>query len=653
MSEVKNRAVASLQISAEQILAESFERKEKVLTQKYDVVTDKAELSELQHRKRTEWEEALRRNRLDLRQWMRYAQFEWDQKEFERGRSIYERALTVDHSFVPLWIRYVQNELRAGNVNHARNILDRATETLPRVDKLWFTYVGLEEMLRNQAGCRQVFEKWLQWKPELHAWQAYIGFEQRHKQHQRARELYRRLVAERPDAENWTMWAQFEDSQKGDVRGVFTLAIDTMVASRGPNGIPEQLLLEFAKWEATQKEWDRARAIFKFGLQHLPPANAQKLRAGYVLLEKQYGTFDTLNWAILLHRKSLYEMRLATTPTNMDVWWDLISLVRESGSDAEVCETFERAIAVVPQDEVKTDLWRRYIYVWIRYAIHEEEMNRIDRAREVYELALKVIPHHLFSSAKLWNLCAQFEIRHGDETSARRILGRAIGRSGKPRIFKYYIAFELRLREIDRCRKLYELFIGKYPGLSQSWIDYATLEDEVGDTDRARAIYELAIQQPEMDALDKVWKSYADFEAGNEELEKARAVYERLAAKVSHAKVWIALAMLEIGDDVDDASVKKARQVFMRADRELVGANNQRVALYDARVQFETLYGNDETQAEISKAAPQPVEKRRERDDGTFEHYVDYVFPRSNEKASKLLANAKKWAAARNGGQTI
>lgn len=646
MSEVKNRAVAPLQISAEQILAEAFDRKEKVLTKSYDIVTDKAELRELQHRKRTEWEEALRRNRLDLRQWMRYAQFEWDQKEFERARSIFERALAVDHTFVPLWIRYIQNELRAGNVNHARNILDRATETLPKVDKLWFTYVGMEEMLNNLGGCRQVFEKWLQWKPELYAWTAYIGFESRHKYTQRARELYRRLVAERPDPENWVQWAKFEDVSQGDVRGVYTMAIDTLVSFRGPQAVPEMLLLEFAKWEASKKEWERARAIFKFGLKHLPPKSAHNLRAGYVLLEKQFGDADSLEWAICLHRRSLLEEELQDNPLSMDTWWDLIGLVQASGSAEETREAFERAVASVPKDTTKTDQWRRYIYIWLRYAIYEEEMGETNRAREVYEMALKTIPHHLFSSAKLWKSFAYFEIRQGDVNAARRIFGQAIGRSAKPKVYKDYILLELQLREIDRCRKLYELFIEKYPGLSKAWIDYASLEDELDDLDRARAVYELAIQQPEMDALDLVWKSYAEFEASNDDLDKARAVYDRLLERVSHAKVWIARAMLEIGENGENT--EDARQVFIRGDRELADNSSQRVSLYDARVQFERIYGTDETLRQIEQAAPQAVEKRRQLDDGSYENYVDYIFPNSTEKVSKLLANAKKWAASRD-----
>jgi crooked neck len=37
----------------------------------------------------------------------------------------------------------------------------------------------MEEMLANIAGCRQVFERWMEWQPDEQAWQTYINFELR------------------------------------------------------------------------------------------------------------------------------------------------------------------------------------------------------------------------------------------------------------------------------------------------------------------------------------------------------------------------------------------------------------------------------------------------------------------------------------------
>lgn len=48
---------------------------------------------------------------------------------------------------------------------------------------------------------------------------------------------------------------------------------------------------------------------------------------------------------------------------------------------------------------------------------------------------LKLIPHQKFSFAKIWLLAAQFEIRQLRLKEARLLLGEAIGRAPKDKVF--------------------------------------------------------------------------------------------------------------------------------------------------------------------------------------------------------------------------
>lgn len=59
----------------------------------------------------------------------------------------------------------------------------------------------------------------------------------------------------------------------------------------------------------------------------------------------------------------------------------------------------------------------------------------------------------------------------------------------------------------------------------------------MGDTERARAIYELAVAQPRLDMPELLWKAYIDFEISLGEAEKARQLYERLLERTHHVKV--------------------------------------------------------------------------------------------------------------------
>lgn len=58
---------------------------------------------------------------------------------------------------------------------------------------------------------------------------------------------------------------------------------------------------------------------------------------------------------------------------------------------------------------------------------------------------------------------------------------------------------ELQLREFDRCRMLYEKYLEFTPDNSLAWIKYAELENLLGDINRSRAIFGLAVKQPSLD----------------------------------------------------------------------------------------------------------------------------------------------------------
>ena len=94
-------------------------------------------------------------------------------------------------------------------------------------------------------------------------------------------------------------------------------------------------------------------------------------------------------------------------------------------------DTYERAIANGPMVNEKS-FWRRYIYLWINYALFEElEAEDYNRTRQVYQECLKMIPHQSFTFAKIWLLFANFEVRQKNLMGARKILGNSIGRCPK------------------------------------------------------------------------------------------------------------------------------------------------------------------------------------------------------------------------------
>ncbi|NXM65435.1 CRNL1 protein, partial [Serilophus lunatus] len=662
VAKVKNKAPAEVQITAEQLLREAKERELELLPPPpQQKITDVEELNDYKLRKRKTFEDNIRKNRTVISNWIKYAQWEESLKEIQRARSIYERALDVDYRNVTLWLKYAEMEMKNRQVNHARNIWDRAITTLPRVNQFWYKYTYMEEMLGNVAGSRQVFERWMEWQPEEQAWHSYINFELRYKEVDRARSIYERyilfctsffnqalLVVVHPDVKNWIKYARFEEKHSyfAHARKVYERAVEFF----GEEHMDEHLYVAFAKFEENQKEFERVRVIYKYALDRIPKQDAQNLFKNYTIFEKKFGDRRGIEDIIVSKRRFQYEEEVKANPHNYDAWFDYLRLV-ESDADADtVREVYERAIANVPPIQEKRH-WKRYIYLWINYALYEELEAKAKRTRQVYQACIELLPHKKFTFAKMWLLYAQFEIRQKNLPLARRALGTSIGKCPKNKLFKGYIELELQLREFDRCRKLYEKFLEFAPENCTSWIKFAELETILGDIDRARAIYELAIGQPRLDMPEVLWKSYIDFEIEQEEYEKTRNLYRRLLQRTQHVKVWISFAQFELSAGREER-LQRCRQIYEEANKAMRSCEEkeERVMLLESWRSFEEEFGTDSTKERIDKLMPEKIKKRRklQAEDGSdagWEEYYDYIFPEdtANQPNLKLLAMAKLW----------
>ncbi|KAH9848939.1 hypothetical protein C2E23DRAFT_888769 [Lenzites betulinus] len=449
---IKNRAPAAIQVTAEQLLRDAQERQESQFRAPKQRVEDFEELHEYRGRKREEFEKRIRQTRGSMKEWLQYANWEASQGEFPRARSVFERALDVDPRSVQLWLSYSEVELKSRNIQHARNLFDRAVTLLPRVDQLWYKYVYLEELLGNVPGARQVFERWMQWEPDDKAWQAYIKLEQRYDEQDRASAIFERWVAVRPEPRVWVKWGKFEE-ERGKLdkaREVFQTALEFFGDDEEQIEKAQAVFNAFAKMETRLKEYERARVIYKFALSRLPRSKSAALYAAYTKFEKQHGTRSTLESTVLGKRRIQYEEELSHDGRNYDVWFDYARLeegalrdLREEGSTGG-----------------EKRHWRRYIFLWLYYALFEEiETKDYERARQIYETAIRLVPHKQFTFAKLWITFARFEVRQLKLPAARKILGTAIGMCPKEALFKGYIQLEFDLREFDRVRTLYEKYL--------------------------------------------------------------------------------------------------------------------------------------------------------------------------------------------------
>lgn len=646
-SQIKNRAAAPVQITAEQIVREAAERVEPEVQRTKEVISDVHELEEYRLRKRKEFEDAIRTGRGRIGNFLKYAQFEATQGDYRRARSVFERALAIDARSPQLYAKYAEMEMSAGFVQHARNVLDRAVTLLPRNDALWLKFVHLEELLGNVAGARTVYQRWLEWTPGREAFQAFLRFELRYDELDRARAVCEDLVVCLPDAESWLVYARTED-QLGDVercRAVYERAL----AALGDGGLTEKFFLALGEFEERQKEDERAKVIYEYAMNTLKPTDAVRVQKRFVAFMKQRGSRASIEHVLLDKRAVQYETALAATPDAYDLWLDYARMFEETGDSSRVREVYERAIGTLPPLQTK-EAWSRYIFLYYFYAAFEELVARdAGRARQVLATALKVVPHAAFSFPELWIAAAELELRQHNLPAARKVFGHALGAAPDEAVFLRYFEIEYELLNFDRCRTILSKLVEHAPASCAAWLRYAAFETGLAELERARALYEIAVDMPSLDQPELLWKAYIDFEIAEAEPERAYALFERLLERTSHAKVFSAYARYA----ASAGDVARARQVFGRADEALkqAEAKDDRAALLSAWEAVEAEHGDDESRAAIAKRMPQKIKRRRKVLDGAgnevgWEEYVDFMFPDTAARQSnlKLLEAARLWA---------
>ncbi|EYU40013.1 hypothetical protein MIMGU_mgv11b022575mg [Erythranthe guttata] len=290
--------------------------------------------------------------------------------------------------------------------------------------------ITAEQILReaSQLQKRKEYEDLIRRAPEQEVWLSYIRFELRFNEIERARSIFERYVDCHPYVIAWMGLAEFE--------------------------------MEYGDIERARNCYERAVDKFEGDLEDLFALDHK-----FIPFEKGFED------AIYEKRRLEYEDGLRKNPLNYDIWFDYIRLVEEIGGDKQTMEDlYERAIANVPPSQEKR-YWRRYIYLWINYALYEE--------LEIPKIRI------------IWLMAAQFEVRQLNIGRARKILGSAIGMAPKDTIFTKYVEMELQLGNVKRCRKIYEKYLEWAPKNVRAWTKFAEFEDFLGETERAEAISEM------------------------------------------------------------------------------------------------------------------------------------------------------------------
>lgn len=547
------------------------------------------------------------------------------------------------------------------------------------------------------------------------------------------RALYERFTLDHLTLDSYLKYAKFE-TRYGTIplaRSVYERAQEELTEEEKSD---EAFYIAFAHFEERNKEYDRARCIYQFALDNLPKHRARDLYDKYVAFEKSYGDKEGIELVILSKRRFQYEEEIKAAASgkaggvyNYDIFFDYIRLEQDRlesiiaspnsavhtqqnilTQKSRIRELYERAVANIPLVMNEKKHWKRYIYLWIYWLVFEElSMGDVARVREIGDKLLggstnsgaTLIPHASFSFAKIWLHLAHFEVRQGDLTSARKRLGEGLGRchhlpQTKMKLFKGYLALELQLGALERVRTLYEKLVEYSPDRGDSWLDFAQFESRLAEHDRARALFELAVQQPSLDAPERVWKAYIEFELSCGAVDAVRALYLRLLDKTKHVKVWVSAAQFEAAQkeferaravfEKAEAYFKQSQATMADAERSaavgvggggfglsaapsalLLSLKEDRLALLQSWRDFERTHGDASHIQSVTAKLPQQLKKRKpiittdasgEEVTAGYEEYYDYIFPEESAKTAasgmQLMERAKMWSQKNNEDST-
>lgn len=354
----------------------------------------------------------------------------------------------------------------------------------------------------------------------------------------------------------------------------------------------------YGLWEASQKEFERARSVFERALDvdYRQPT-----------LWLKYADME-MKAKFVNHARNVWD-RAVTLHPRLDTFWFKYTYMEELvGAVDNARQVFERWMQWEPDDtawfsfikfemrqsqlERARALYERYIAqlptarAYLKYARWEEQNHQKALSRKLYERSLVEL-HPFERTEKLLTNFARFEERCKEFERARVVYQYAIsqastlsteekGNEEVTELKKEFIAFEKRhgnkaLIEdalVQQRREVYEdkLQANRYD--YDTWFDYIQLEEAEGvgngvmndNTERVRAVYARAKACVPLLKEKKYWRRYIFLwinhaiyeELAEKDLDGAAAVYQECLDKVvPHAdftfgKIWMMAAHLEV-----------------------------------------------------------------------------------------------------------
>ncbi|KAL9241345.1 hypothetical protein vseg_015467 [Gypsophila vaccaria] len=156
-------------------------------------------------------------------------------------------------------------------------------------------------------------------------------------------------------------------------------------------------------------------------------------------------------------------------------------------------------------------------FIWQCWAVLENEMGNVRRARELFDAATVADKRHIAA----WHGWAVLELKQGNLQKARNLLGKGIKYcGGNEYVYQTLALLEAKANRYEQARYLFRQATKCNPQSCASWLAWAQLEMQQENNRAARRLFEKAVQASPKNRF--AWHVWGMFEANCGRIDKAR-----------------------------------------------------------------------------------------------------------------------------------
>ncbi|KAI6227241.1 hypothetical protein M3Y95_00705900 [Aphelenchoides besseyi] len=495
-------------------------------------------------------------------------------KSFAYLCDAYERCLVFLNKMPRIWLDYCELMVRRGLITETRRVFDRAIRALPVTQhmRIWPKYIEFLTSHNIPETTIRVYRRYLKIYPA--ARESFVDFlKEIDKLDEAATELVI-LVNEDKDVSeqgktSFQLWSELCDLLSKNPNKIYSLNVERIIR-QGIYRYSDQvgiLWLSLAEFYLRKPNFERARDIYEEAMISV------KTVRDFALIFDAYAKFmeritsrqmDIVRKAsadqiehcefeleLLISRfEHLMERRplllnsvlLRQNPHNVREWINRIQLYE--GSLDQQIKTFEEAARTI-DPKIQTG---NFADLWIEVAKLIENANDVDRARHIFERAVRVSFTKVDELARIWCEYVQFQLKHGDYDSTVSLLKRATVAPAKHvqyfdetekvqnrlfkslRLWSLFADIEESMGTVDSCRAVYERIIELRIATPQVVINYGLFLEENNFFEDSFKAYEKGIGLFRWPMVYDIWNVYlAKFvkRYGGKKLERARDLFEQ------------------------------------------------------------------------------------------------------------------------------